>query len=483
MMNKLFTLRQCASTLSLLAITSLSQQVLASGYAVRELSVYAQGSAYSGASSSTDSITYMYFNPAMLVHQTGHQVEGGAFTIFPHTTVEDVSAALPIEGFPFPIPLYGADHVNNMSKYALTGNVYGLYDPCNDLKFGLAITAPWGLEDDYGRNKEWIGRFQALHSKLVTVNISPMLSYRVTQRLSAGAGFQAQYMAASLTNKFGIPANVFAAIPNPELAGLLGNIGSEPFSRVQGYGWGFGFNVGIMYQPWDSTTLGVGYRSQVAHQLKHTKSEILQPALNLLELSPTSAAAIPVLEEEGLILPIPYKVEASAKVRTPGQINFGITHHITDKWAVMADGQWTQWSNLNELRVEFDDAGLLLSGQSIVFDTDWDDSWWGALGTSYEYNCHWVFRAGAAYDQSPSRNDELRSPRIPDSDRIWVAIGATYHIDYHFSIDASYNHVFIRPTEIHITLDSPQGLTGGTLDADYNRGRVDIIGLDVIYRF
>jgi len=486
-MNKLFTFQRCASALSLLAVTALSQNAIASGYAVRELSVYAQGSAYSGASSSTDSISYMYFNPAMLVHQMGHQVEAGALAIFPHSSVEDASATmfLPVGpgGSIFPVPLSGADEVHNMAKYALTGNFYGLYDLCNDLKFGLSVNSPWGLEDDYGRNKNWVGRFQALHSKLLTVNINPMVSYRVNDEWSVGAGFQAQYMAADLTNKVGVPENVFAGLSafSPLLGALLGNIGSEPFARVQGYGWGFGFNLGVMYQPWDSTTFGVGYRSQVAHELKHQKSEFLQPAINLLsEFAPT---AIPLLESRGVILDIPYKVDASAKVRTPAQLNFGVTHHITDNWAVMADGQWTQWTNLNELRVSFGDDSGILSGQDSVFETEWVNGWWGAIGTSYEYDCHWVFRTGAAYDRSPSRDDALRSPRIPDSDRIWVAVGATYHINYHFSIDASYNHVFVRDTAIHINIDSPQGQSGGTLDANYNRGRVDIIGIDGIYRF
>jgi long-chain fatty acid transport protein len=486
-MNKVFTFKRCASAIGLVAITALSQNVLASGYGVRELSVWAQGSAYSGASSSTDSITYMYFNPAMLVHQMGHQVESGLFNIFPHSTVTDTNSISPAVRstttgavvFP-PAPVLGADDHNNLGKYALTGNFYGLYDLCNDLKFGLAVTSPWGLVTDYGSEKNWIGRFHALHSDLKTVNINPMVSYRFNDHWSFGAGFEAQYMAAELTNKIGFSSTFLGVASH----GLLADPSYEPFARIQGYGWGYGFNVGVMWQPWESTTIGVGYRSQIAHDLGHQKSEILQPIGNYANLyanilGPTNPS---VLALEALTLPIPYKVDAKAKVRTPGQINFGITHHITDRWAVMGDAQWTQWSNLNELRVRFEDGGPLLASDSVI-KTDWRDAWWGALGTSYEINCHWVIRGGIAYDESPAKSEQFATPRIPDSNRLWLSVGATYHINYHFSVNASYSHIFAQDTSIHIPATSPQGAASGTLNANYSSQRVDIIGVDGIYRF
>lgn len=478
-MNKIFTFRRCASAMSLLAFTALGSNVFASGYGVRELSVYAQGSSYAGASSSTDSITYMYFNPAMLVHQTGHQFQGGAFTLFPHSTASDVTAAVPTTAGT--IPLTQANEVGNFGKYALTGNAYLMGDWCNDLKFGLAITAPWGLENDYGPNKNWNGRFHALHSQLITVNINPMIAYRVSEKWSVGAGFQAQYMDADLTNKFGYPGTLLALTGIPSLVPLA-QPAFEPFARIQGNGWGYGFNAGIMYQPWESTTFGIGYRSQVAHELGNEDSEFLQPLLNYLSLTPQGQAAIPTLRAAGIILNIPYKVAATAKVRTPDQLNFGVTHEFNEQWAVMADAQWTHWSKLNELRIQFEEGIPLLASDSVVL-TEWGNAWWGSLGASFKPDCHWVLRTGFAYDQSPSRNDALRTPRIPDSDRYWASVGATYHINYHFSIDAAYTHVFVKDTEIRITSSSPQGAASGPLSANYSDGRVDILGLGGTFRF
>ena len=46
------------------------------------------------------------------------------------------------------------------------------------LTAGLSITAPWGLGSDY--HEGWAGRYYALESKLLTVNVVPSIAYRIT---------------------------------------------------------------------------------------------------------------------------------------------------------------------------------------------------------------------------------------------------------------------------------------------------------------
>ena len=335
-----------------------------------------------------------------------------------------------------------------------------------------------------------------------------MVSWRFNDEWSFGAGVQVQYIYAKLTSKVGRPSTAAPLIAGEiglgvfeevlalthsipaataaanaaitELTPIYANIYNEPFGLVQGDDWGVGFNLGVMYQPWESTTFGIGYRSAVAHELSGT-SEFLDPIRNFLpiaaEFNPAIIPLIPAINQT--LLPIPYKVDATAKVRTPDQINAGVTHYINDQWKVMGDVQWTHWTLLNELRVKFDkDVGIPDS----VITTDWVNGWWYSIGTQYEYDCHWMLRGGFAYDRSPSRNDAERTPRVPDSDRYWLAVGATYNINYHFSIDFSYNHVFVTDTQIRNPGTNP-GETTGTLNADYTSSYVDIIGLGGTYRF
>ena len=45
--------------------------------------------------------------------------------------------------------------------------------------FGLGINAPFGLKTEY--DSSWLGRFQAIESKIETLNINPALSWEPTR--------------------------------------------------------------------------------------------------------------------------------------------------------------------------------------------------------------------------------------------------------------------------------------------------------------
>ena len=49
-----------------------------------------------------------------------------------------------------------------------------------------ASNVPFGLETEY--DSDWLGRFQAIKSKLETINVNPALSWEPTPRLTVGAG-------------------------------------------------------------------------------------------------------------------------------------------------------------------------------------------------------------------------------------------------------------------------------------------------------
>jgi long-chain fatty acid transport protein len=58
-------------------------------------------------------------------------------------------------------------------------------------------------------------------------------------------------------------------------------------------------------------------------------------------------------------------------------------------------------------------------------------------------------RAGVAYEESPI-TDEVRTPRLPDNDRIWLSLGATYKWSDKLSFDAAFTHIFVKDTPIRI---------------------------------
>jgi long-chain fatty acid transport protein len=58
-----------------------------------------------------------------------------------------------------------------------------------------------------------------------------------------------------------------------------------------------------------------------------------------------------------------------------------------------------------------------------------------AVGTSYQYSEPLQLRFGVAYDQSPVKSADYRMSTLPDSNRIWLSLGAKYDINKQHSIN------------------------------------------------
>jgi long-chain fatty acid transport protein len=116
-----------------------------------------------------------------------------------------------------------------------------------------------------------------------------------------------------------------------------------------------------------------------------------------------------------------------------------------------------------------------------VTEQDWDDSWFLSLGSSYRPSENWVLRAGVAYDQSPVP-DGTRNPRIPDADRYWVSLGATWQLDHWLELNAGYSHIFMSDSKTDLTLSDPDNQTRGALSADYESD-IDIFSISLSLKF
>ena len=134
----------------------------------------------------------------------------------------------------------------------------------------------------------------------------------------------------------------------------------------------------------------------------------------------------------------------------------------------MADLTWTEWSSFQELRVVRDSGPL--SGQTLsVQPENWSNAIRASLGASYRYSDALKLRAGVAYDESPVSSSEDRTPRIPDNDRTWLAIGANYKFNTNSSLDVGYTHIFIKDASLNDgAVPSSTGQLVGDYDSDVN---------------
>ena len=145
----------------------------------------------------------------------------------------------------------------------------------------------------------------------------------------------------------------------------------------------------------------------------------------------------------------------------------------------MADVTRTNWSVLPELRIKFDSG----QGDQVV-TLNLKDVYRYSVGASYRVNDAWVLRTGVAVDRSPVTSAADRTPRLPDSDRRWLSLGAGVRASQSVYLDVSYAYIRLADTSVQKT-DGGVGTENafrGNLSADY-RGSVQILSAQIRWAF
>ena len=433
------------------------ERAYAAGYALREQSASALGNAFAGATAGAEDLSYMYFNPASLTRQSGTQVAPVVSAILPQLRMQQGRG-----GTGAGTPISGNDGGRNAAEENVVPALYGLLDLQDALaleqnvKLGIGVNIPFGVETDY--RDGWIGRYHALHSKVLAINVNPALAWEIAQGVSVAAGLQVQYITARLTN----------AIDMGTIGASRGIPGSLPGAqdgrgKVSGDDVGYGFTLGALWEPWTGTRFGAGYRSAVEHDLDGDAN---------FELG-GSAVAQTLARSGGLF----QDTDASAHVVTPETVSFGVYQQLSPRWAAMGEAQWTRWSRFDDLTVKFDNPAQPNS----VTDQNWSDSWFVAVGLTWKPDDAWTLRGGAAWDQDPTV-DQRRTPRIPTDDRYWLALGAGWRPSSKLTFDLGYTHIFFDDAPINLARDQPGNAARGDLSGNAEVS-VDIFALQLRWAF
>lgn len=307
---------------------------------------------------------------------------------------------------------------------AFVPNAYLALDLAPGLKFGIGLNAPFGLATKY--EAPWAGQAQALRSELKSYNVNPSLAWRIDDRLSLGVGVNWQRVEA-------------------ELSSIHPVTGLPVVMRGDDASWGW--NAGGLWAPDDATRIGLAYRGGIEHKLTGT-------------LAPAGVAV-------------------TAALSLPDSVSLSLFRRLTPSWDLLADVTRTGWDSFDELRVVPAGGGAPLS---LVTD-DWKATWRVALGLTWHAGERMNWRFGLAHDQTPVRDATHRTPRIPDSDRTWLALGGQYRLSPRSALDYGYAHLFFADAPIaHCEPETSCPAPGVTLNGSY-RGHVDILSLQFTHNF
>ncbi len=427
------------------------QSAMAAGYAVREQSVNAMGAAYAGSAATNTDASYLAYNPAAAALAQGGDLSFSTVFIGPSSSA-NYSTASTSAG----TPNGGSTTPKDFIRNAAIPDLAMRQRLTDRWSVGLSVSVPWGLSTSYPAG--YAGRYYGVSTKLLTVNIKPVVAYDIAPNITIAGGIQAQYAKGRLNG----------AIDIGTIGALYSIAGSPPggadgFAELNADSWGYGFVLGARATFDGGWTAGISYTSSVHHTLNGPFNFTLDGF----------GIGAGIQSATGLFT----NTMARAKLTTPDKLEIGVRKKFDDRWTGLAEVNWTGWSVFKDLTIV--SANPFQPNE--VTNAQWNDAWMVALGAEYAASSQWTLRGGVAYDASPIPDATLET-RVPDTDRIWVSAGVTYH--YLDSVDVSFTvaHLFnagrtmaLNPTQ---TGNALRGSLGGTTNSS-----VDVVGLQLAYRW
>lgn len=394
----------------------------AAAFQLAEVSTSGLGRAYAGEAAIADNASVVATNPALMsLFKTAQFSTGGVYVDSRINMNGDVESS--IKNTQMLTAKHGSASQHNVVPGAFVPNLY-FVAPVND-KFavGAGMNVNFGLKSEYDDSYD-AGVFGG-KTDLTAINLNLSGAYRVTEGLSLGLGVNAVYAKAQVERNAGIIAE------SVEISQRVFSVGSPEDKAIPSYltskdksvvslqdraAWGFGWNAGVMYQFNEGNRIGLAYHSKVDIDFTDRTATSLE------------AGAIRAGKKGDLTLTLPDYLELSG------------FHQLTDKFAVHYSYKYTHWSRLTRLYASSEngkkafDKELQYSNNSRI-----------ALGASYNLYEKLTLRAGIAYDQAASRHH--RSAAIPDTDRTWYSLGATYKFTPNLSVDLGY--AYLKGKKVH----------------------------------
>ncbi|HET6388014.1 OmpP1/FadL family transporter [Hyphomicrobium sp.] len=358
----------------LAASAACSSAATAGGFDIHEQSTVFLGSASAGAAAG-GSLGSMFWNPAATAQFPGLNSESSYTLILPDANI-DINSPL-------------AGNSGNIGIDAVASASYGAYQVSKDVWVGIAINSPFGLASK-PENVGYPGSYLGVTTKLLTINANPTIAYRIAPGITIGAGVQIEWAQGKLQ---------FRESP-------------DSIAQFGGTDWAFGGTAGITIEPRAGTTIGLGYRSQMTHELEGT------------------------FHSDGITSG--FNVPGTAKVNLPDIVTLSARQEITPTTRLLGTVEWKNWSVFKQLPLD------LPGGNQLALDTNWHDGWFFSVGGEYDYSPVLTLRSGVAYEISPIRDASERIVQIPDNDRVWLSIGASYKWSDSITLDAGYSHIFVQ---------------------------------------
>lgn len=353
----------------------------AAAFNLNEHSASGLGRAFAGEAAIADNAAVLARNPAAMTRFERAEISVAATYVAPNVDLQGNGDAL--GGLVSSSSL----DASNVAPSATIPTFYYIQPINAQWAVGLGLFSNFGLSTEYDEN--YVAGALGGKTELTTYNINPNVAYKLNDQWSLGAGISAIYADASLVRRAGALAYL-----NPALST------DTAIVDLKGDTWAWNWNAGVLYEYNAANRFGLSYRSGTTLKLEG-------------EYSGSSTAF--------------NKVPGKLDLELPAIAEFSGYHLLNPQWALHYSVQWTDWSVLKELRATSDQC----SGDCFQKDLEFHDSWRYAIGASWYLDPQWTLRAGLALD----RQAAYHVISIPDTERLWYSLGASYQVNEDLSLD------------------------------------------------
>ena len=437
--NKGFQMKKFNQSVLATAMLFAAGGASAAAFQLSEVSTSGLGRAYAGEAAIADNASVVATNPALMsLFKTNQFSVGGVYVdskinMSGNTGItalgRNVGARLPSTSTNL--------HQKNVVPGSLVPNMY-FVAPVNDkVAIGAGMNVNFGLKSEYD-NKYNGGVFGGT-TDLTALNLNLSGSYRITEGFSAGLGLNAIYAQAKIERRAGVLANFMPVKEDTILTQLQDKAA-----------WAFAWNAGVMYQFNENHRIGLAYHSKVD--------------IDFTDHTATSLQAHRIGQEGGL------------KLNLPDYLEFSGFHQLTEKFAMHYSYKYSHWSRLKNLYASYHSDGKEAFHKKMYYR----NSSRIALGGTYNVDDKLTLRAGIAYDQAAAT--EHASAAIPDTDRTWYSVGATYKFTPNLSVDLGY--AYLKGKKVHFKEE--QRISNGAVVVTGNyssKASANLYGLNLNYSF
>ncbi|WP_295895855.1 outer membrane protein transport protein [uncultured Vibrio sp.] len=420
------TLLSSAISIGLLTTSTLAS---AAGFQLAEYSATGLGRAYAGEAAMADNASAQWRNPAMLTYLSGTQISVGAIYVDPNIDVNgQINGALETQS-------------NDFANSAVIPNFYFSHQLNQKMVMGIALGTNYGMETKLDDN--FAGSHFGNEAMVKTMEANLNLAYQLNEAISLGGGL-----------RYVIGEGHFGATSPAQSEPTLPQGTTLKYMEGDDTSWGWQF--GTAWQINEDHRIGFAYKSEVELKLEG------------------------YAEGLGFGLSSGTRDNGYMNLALPATAELASHHQLNKQFAIHASINWTDWSSFEKLEAHLDNYGT-----HMVKVENWEDNYRFAVGATYQLNQKIALRSGIAYDTS-AVNDKNRTITIPETDRTWLSVGASYEVSSQLSFDGGFTYILASDADIkesrgYESDDSAQAIGGAFTGT--TSGSVWLIGAQANYTF